>query len=751
MRTVLALGLSFAAAGLASACGGYDSYVESDRSALGKVVVYRNGIAFYERKARVEDNRLTLEVPSDKVDDFLKSLTVTDARTGEPIPVSFPTRDAAGSSTVEMTVQLPPGPARDVVLTYITEAPAWKPSYRVVVDDATSKVRVEGWAVVDNTSGEDWQEVVVGVGSSSALSFRYDLRTVRTIHRETLASQERFAVAPPTGGSVHGGAQQPQVLGQVAQLELSRDLDDAVAVDEEPMDMPMPAPEPAPTVADVESSARITLGGASSGSVRGGGGPRSKPRPGRIRPTRPRADKKVASKPPDTRAHKEARRRLEEQRQRAQQRAQRESRVRALAEQVKQTKGDVVIEGYAAPGEANAAQSAAERANRLRNLLVEKGVAPARLKVAVRGVVPGQPAGARLVHVPTEQAANPAEAEGDPVGESHFQSEGPMTVGRGTSAMVSVFDRGTDGDVVYLYDAEAERGHKRYAFKSIRFKNPTKSTLESGPVTVYGSARFIGEGLTEPIPPGSSAVIPFALDRQVVVDREGSTGDRIHRLVTLTRGVLTAEVQHLKTTKLKITNRLHTTTTVLVRHNVKRGWKLEKAPEVYEKLGTSHLFALTLEPYETRDVEIEEATPLTRTIDLRTQRGLDLVQVFLQAPGREDAFAEPMRELLKIWTEMENHRETIRSVRERMAEYRARMNELHTQIASLQAAKTGGALVRHLTKKMKEISGRIDKGTLEIVNNQEKLMLARIRFQDGVSELTLKPQADKQVTERGKG
>ena len=60
------------------------------------------------------------------------------------------------------------------------------------------------------------------------------------------------------------------------------------------------------------------------------------------------------------------------------------------------------------------------------------------------------------------------------------------------------------GDVVYLYDAEGNHGDAKYAFRSVRFINPTTSTLETGPVTVYGSGRFIGEGLTDPIPPGAT-------------------------------------------------------------------------------------------------------------------------------------------------------------------------------------------------------------------------------------------------------
>src|SRR3954464_6599739 len=121
-----------------------------------------------------------------------------------------------------------------------------------------------------------------------------------------------------------------------------------------------------------------------------------------------------------------------------------------------------------------------------------------------------------------------------------------MTVDKGSSAMVSMVRSPTEGEVGYLYAAESERGNARFAFRAVRFKNPTDSTLETGPVTVYGQERFIGEGLTEPIPPRSSAVVPFALDRQIVVERHDSDDDKLARLVTLQRGVLTAEVQHIR-------------------------------------------------------------------------------------------------------------------------------------------------------------------------------------------------------------
>src|SRR5262245_25255112 len=121
-----------------------------------------------------------------------------------------------------MKLERPTKAKADVVLTYVTESPSWKPSYRVVVGDK-GKVMLEGWAIVDNTSGEDWKGVRVGVGSSSALSFKYDLWSVRQVQRETLQAEEKFAIAPPTGISPYGGTKAAEQGGEAFLTELGDD------------------------------------------------------------------------------------------------------------------------------------------------------------------------------------------------------------------------------------------------------------------------------------------------------------------------------------------------------------------------------------------------------------------------------------------------------------------------------------------------------------------------------------------------
>ena len=67
--------------------------------------------------------------------------------------------------------------------------------------DDDKKVMLEGWAIVDNTSGEDRKDVLVGVASSSTLSFRYDRWSVRQLHRQPLPNEAQFALTTPNGVS----------------------------------------------------------------------------------------------------------------------------------------------------------------------------------------------------------------------------------------------------------------------------------------------------------------------------------------------------------------------------------------------------------------------------------------------------------------------------------------------------------------------------------------------------------------------
>ena len=89
--------------------------------------------------------------------------------------------------------------ARTLRLSYVLEAPVWKATYRILLDDesANEQPLIQGWAVVDNTSDEDWADVGLTLVAGLPVSFVHDLYTPRYIRRPVVQVKETTGVLPP--------------------------------------------------------------------------------------------------------------------------------------------------------------------------------------------------------------------------------------------------------------------------------------------------------------------------------------------------------------------------------------------------------------------------------------------------------------------------------------------------------------------------------------------------------------------------
>ena len=91
--------------------------------------------------------------------------------------------DAMGSGT------------RQLMASYMTPAAVWKSSYRLMFG-AAGEPTLEGWAIIDNTSGDDWNNVRLAVVSGKPVSFISRLYEPRYVQRPVAELAENQAVAP---------------------------------------------------------------------------------------------------------------------------------------------------------------------------------------------------------------------------------------------------------------------------------------------------------------------------------------------------------------------------------------------------------------------------------------------------------------------------------------------------------------------------------------------------------------------------
>jgi hypothetical protein len=84
---------------------------------------------------------------------------------------------------------------RRILASYIVETPVWKTSYRVLL--GKTKPLIQGWAIVDNTQDEDWENVSLSLVAGLPISFVHDLYSPRYMRRPVVEVQEEEAYAPP--------------------------------------------------------------------------------------------------------------------------------------------------------------------------------------------------------------------------------------------------------------------------------------------------------------------------------------------------------------------------------------------------------------------------------------------------------------------------------------------------------------------------------------------------------------------------
>jgi hypothetical protein len=98
-----------------------------------------------------------------------------------------------------MTISTTGAGERNLYVSYISEVPIWKTTYRIVLPSkAEKRPLLQGWAIVDNTIGEDWNDVEVSLVAGAPHSFIQQLSQPYYGRRPVLPLPESVQLTPQT-------------------------------------------------------------------------------------------------------------------------------------------------------------------------------------------------------------------------------------------------------------------------------------------------------------------------------------------------------------------------------------------------------------------------------------------------------------------------------------------------------------------------------------------------------------------------
>jgi len=748
MRTSLlavALLLGLPTAGCASTRGAFGA-AETDLG-LQRVVLYRNGVGYFERAGDVEGDVLRIKVRRDQVNDLLKSLTVIDRKSGQAVSVSMPLdpqswANAALSTLgpgrgslaevldglrgtevilrttigrirgrivmVERTVNEPDPAARipppsseetptidhkvtlvdgddlsvvrlskvsgftlvdgdvalqlnrrldasagegmfqqieveirlagakshDLVVSYVVEAPMWKPTYRVVLpDDEGGKALLQGWAVVDNTSGEDWSQVAMSLTSGEPIAFQYDLHTPRTVFRADLTeSGVRRRAEVALGETTYDYEEEPEAMddafGQLAEADMA------------PSD-------PSPSLEKEESAEE-----------------------------RPRMANKKKSRKYDADMADE-------------------SMIGGLAGAASSTRG------------------------------------------------PGAPPPPPAVDYDGLRRSTQAKARASSVaGMTRFDLSERVSVPNGSSTMVAILNDEVEAEETFLFKpGGAGMGYDTNPYRVVRFKNSSPFVLEPGPLSIYAGGSFVGEGLTDTVGTGTSATIPFAVEPSIMVTSSSKYKSDEMRLIRIVRGVLEVEqFSRTETTWSVRGPRQDTGWKVLIRHDsAGSNYNLVERPGDTEDLPGAYLVPVSVAKGKTEgSVTLVEQTPSRTTMSIWDGRAVELLETLAVSAEVTPQMREKLKPIVERRTAIGRIDTEIDGLKRQQLELDQRARQTRENLEAIKKDPAASGLRKKLSNRLEEFTKEGDAIGRKVVELQSERLEKKIELEDLIQDLDLR-------------
>ncbi|WP_437786506.1 hypothetical protein [Sorangium sp. So ce1097] len=659
-------GLLLALTLLAGCARGPD--VDASGLALRRVVIYRNGVAYFERRGLIDADQVTFRVRKEKVGDFLATLAVIEAGGSSVRSASFPVEvdDGAGDDDVPAqpglevtTAPRPPGAKgekerdelekvkltldgreHDLVVGYVAETPVWRPSYRLVMGAAGSpgaagadpraaskQAHLQAWGIVQNLSGEDWKGVRLSLVAGAPLAFQATLDKAAIPPRPIVSDQGEVIASVPTSETT--------LAAEVAPPP--------------PPPAPMPAAEAPSAPAGAADEYALEVEEGRAGAMR----------------------------------------------------------------------------------RAEAAKPAAKRARLPQANPAPAGAAPVLQQKSME-YAPMNPSPPRNV---SALAAVAMEA-----GTTRYDIPFPVDIPDRSATMVLLLAKQVPGESIFLFAPDGGvPASSSHPFRVARFTNDTQGLLERGPIAVFENGAFLGQGMVEPLPPGATTTVPFALERGLAVDTAREESAEGARLAKIEGGALEIERDWVTHTKYAIRNGGDAAARTLVKHPRLHGTRLHAPPKGTEdNLGTgSALVPIDVPRRGTAVLDVDERRVFRQQIDWLSQLADDAVQAYLKDPRADAAVS---RQLGQAWEIRGKLRPAI-DERDRLLAEQQRLEqqsqELRQNLRAIEKNRTADELRRDLTDRLAKASARLDEITKRVIVLEMQINEQQIRFRDLTNEIKL--------------
>jgi hypothetical protein len=564
-----------------------------------------------------------------------------------------------------MTISTTGTGERNLYLSYISEVPIWKTTYRIVLRAKTGKKPLlQGWAIVDNTVGEDWENVELSLVAGAPHSFIQQLSEPFYGRRPVVALPESVQLTPQTHAAtlMRGNGRLSGVVTDPSGAALPganvRLLDENNGVIAQ---------------TTTESNGQYSFSGVSTGYYQ-------------IEVERQGFQKNVITGLNVTPGENQFNTQL---------------RVGSSAETVMVSAG---------PSTALETQSSmVATVGKLSGVANRPHVgAGGGIGAGIGGGMGGGTfrAGPSVANLEEARAMGEAAASGRELGDLfEYKLKDRVTLKKNQSALVPIAQTEIEAEKISLWSGTSGSGRP---LRGLWLKNTSPLTFDGGSFSVLENEVFAGEGLTDPIKPEERRLISYATDLGLLVEAQKDSEPQHVARVKISRGVLTQVSELHEKTLYTARNQEDGARTLVIEHPARVDWRLAKgAKEPDEKAPGEYRFRMEVPPKATASLPIEEVRTLATNYAL-SDLNEDQIGVFIKQGTITPEMAEALKKITtqksvvaKLEEEMENRQKDI----DRIVEDQGRLRE---NMKALRGSAEEKALLQRYTKQLDDQETQLD-------------------------------------------
>ena len=223
----------------------------------------------------------------------------------------------------------------------------------------------------------------------------------------------------------------------------------------------------------------------------------------------------------------------------------------------------------------------------------------------------------------------------------------PVTIHKDESALVPFLQADVQAERVTIWNAS-----RLVALRAIRLTNSSKLTLDRGSFSIFENGEFAGEGLTDPIHAGEKRLLSYAADQAVHVNTESNLFSTHLRHLTVQNGVLIERNEEIREVTYVVHNTATETRDVLVEHPVEDGWKITSEVQPVETTASVYRFNVITQPGETVRLHVGVARILSQRFTLTSIKDPQL-NVILNGSSNRDALEKALAPVLSAREKVE--------------------------------------------------------------------------------------------------